>query len=285
MKRIFVYLLAMPLLVACKTRTEGSLKSDKALFSVGESMQVTFSQGNLQYQPSTKLWRFAEKQNEFISKDNEKISDDYTGFIDLFGWGTSGWDSGAKQFSPTSSTMRESDYMPANDASISLTGEYLNADWGWYNKIVNGGNQEHIWRVLTKNEWNYLIFNRPNAEKLFGRASVDNVLGLVILPDEWKDLEGIAFKPATIKYADNEYTEADWAKMEAQGAVFLPCAGYRYGTKVYDVEVDVSGNYWSSTPDDADYAYALSFDPAETSAETAYARFRGHAVRLVYDIK
>jgi len=51
--------------------------------------------GNLQYQATTKTWRFADQQYHVIGMDNEKISETYSGWIDLFGWGTSGYDHGA----------------------------------------------------------------------------------------------------------------------------------------------------------------------------------------------
>ena len=53
--------------------------------------QVYFSQGNLQYQASTDTWKFAESQYDYIGDANSNISSSYDGWIDLFGWGTSGY--------------------------------------------------------------------------------------------------------------------------------------------------------------------------------------------------
>jgi hypothetical protein len=78
---------------------EGALPK---LFSVSEGKQVLFSKGNLQYQATTKTWRFAEHQYDVIGKDNEKISETYSGWIDLFGWATSGYDHGAVNWQPWS---------------------------------------------------------------------------------------------------------------------------------------------------------------------------------------
>lgn len=58
------------------------------LFSVSATQQVYFSQGNLQYQASTTTWRFAEHQYDYVGADNENISSTYSGWIDLFGFGT-----------------------------------------------------------------------------------------------------------------------------------------------------------------------------------------------------
>ena len=68
--------------------TEGRLKG---LFSVGNGKTVRFSQGNLQYQASTDTWRFAEHQYDCIGNTNSNISLFYQGWVDLFGYGTSGY--------------------------------------------------------------------------------------------------------------------------------------------------------------------------------------------------
>ena len=60
-------------------------------FSVSESNKILFSSGNLQYNPSSNSWRFAENQYDFIGDDNQNISPNYTGWLDLFGWATSGY--------------------------------------------------------------------------------------------------------------------------------------------------------------------------------------------------
>ena len=60
-------------------------------FSVAPDRKIRFSQGNLQYQPSTATWRFALHQYDCIGDENSNISADYDGWIDLFGWGTSGY--------------------------------------------------------------------------------------------------------------------------------------------------------------------------------------------------
>lgn len=73
------------------------------IFSVSDTTKVYFSQGNLQYQASTNTWRFAENQWDLIDKETNKLSSaTYDGWIDRFGWGTSGWDSGAKCYQPYS---------------------------------------------------------------------------------------------------------------------------------------------------------------------------------------
>lgn len=50
----------------------------------------------------------------------------------------------------------------------------------------------------------------------------------------------------------------NWSKLESAGVVFLPAAGSRDGSTVYDA----CGYYWSGTPDvgDASLAYNLNFE-------------------------
>ncbi|MBR0072882.1 MAG: T9SS type A sorting domain-containing protein, partial [Bacteroidales bacterium] len=77
-------------------------------FSVSANTQVIFSPGNLQWSATdggftstTHLtadstaegtWRFAPNQWDTIGAGNSNISPFCSGWIDLFGWGTSGWD-------------------------------------------------------------------------------------------------------------------------------------------------------------------------------------------------
>ena len=77
------------------------------VFSVSETTQVRFSQGNLQYRATTDTWRFAEHQWNYVGNSsanygnvyqdgekssNAKMSATYDGWIDLFNWGNSGWE-------------------------------------------------------------------------------------------------------------------------------------------------------------------------------------------------
>lgn len=67
--------------------------------------------------------------------------------------------------------------------------------------------------------------------------------------------------------------------MEAAGAVFLPAAGYRWGTDAY--HVGNFGLYWSSSPDDEDDAYFRDFNSDGLYATGYYARPGGYSVRPV----
>lgn len=253
MKKLFIIALVAFGMLACvgKNQSTGNSKSGdhyemkegllRGKFSVSATKQVQFSQGNLQYQASSNTWRFATNQYNVVGAENANISNSYTGWIDLFGWGTGD--------TPTKRIDDESDY-------ASFT------DWG-INPISNGGNKANLWRTMTNDEWVYLLFGRTNAEKLFGLGSVNGVNGIIILPDSWTTPSGLVFCASTVKglslnkdgyysdpaernhFADNTYTVSEWSTMESAGAVFFPAAGMRGFNEYYTIED--SGGYWSST--------------------------------------
>ena len=130
-------------------------------FSVSATQKVQFAPGNLLYNAAlgshqcadgrTKqgTWRFAEHQWDYIGKNNENIAASYNGWIDLFGWGTSGWNSGAVFYQPWDSSDKHGVYIetPPHD----MTDDYRYKDWAVFNAIGNDAPQ--TWRTLTKKEW------------------------------------------------------------------------------------------------------------------------------------
>ena len=241
-------------------------------FSVSADKQVTFSPGNLQYHPANDEWRFAENQTDYIGDANSNIAADYDGWIDLFGWGTGD--------APTKSSTLHSDYSTF-------------VDWGT-NPI--GADAPNTWRTLSKDEWMYIFYNRPNAQSLFALGSVNGVNGTIILPDNWTTPSGVSFVASTTQglswewdgsfyynsngnnFSHNTYTAEQWQTMEQAGAVFLPASGFRWGT---DVDyVGYYGYYWSSAGDDEDYAYRVSFNSSGLYPQSYSIRNYGQAVRL-----
>ena len=256
-------------------------------FSVSATKQVTFSPGNLQYTQSTNAWSFAENQYDYIGTDNvtggsvstdaiygdSKSGTALADKIDLFGWSTS-----TTNFGVSTSTNY-------NDYSGSFV------DWGT-NKI--GTDAPNTWRTLTYDEWNYLRNGRPNASSLRGVAQVNGVNGLVFLPDNWTCPVGVTFKSGFhssygVDYyaAYQTFTSDQWSKLEAAGAIFLPAAGFRYGSYVYYVRH--CGYCWSA-PEDTSYndtsynAYLLDFSSDEAGMGGHY-RYYGRSVRLVKDLQ
>ena len=210
------------------------------VFTIAEGKTVCFSPGNLQFNAvqgshlradgtaAKGTWRFAEHQWDYVGYDNEKIAENYDGWIDLFGWGTGK--------SPTNKSDDDNDYSRF-------------VDWG-VNKIDN--DISNTWRTLTEDEWFYLLTKRKDASSLVGLATINGVFGLVLLPDYWLCPDGINFVNSLAQgyYQDysQKFSSYDWMKLESTGAVFLPAAGNRSGTRYYGQQI--SGAYWSATEDD-----------------------------------
>jgi len=248
-----------------------------ARFTVGDGVTVVFAQGNLQYQATTRTWRFASNQYDVIGAANEMIDTTYSGWIDLFGWGTSGYDS----LMPYSSEDTSAHYAPG-EADIAGT-EY---DWGVHNAISNGGNGVGQWRTLTLKEWNHLLYYRERASLLRGLATIQHVgpagsdmAGVVLLPDKWELPDQVSFHfGSTEGFQTNVYSAGDWNRMQSAGAIFLPAGGYRDIARVN--MVGSYGCYWTSTCYTDDSAYELYFLDSGFDFYTN-ARSVGHSVRLV----
>lgn len=102
-------------------------------FSVSASLSVGITRGNLQYKASTDEWRFAPKAWIVVGNGNANIGENYNGWIDLFGYGTSGWSgSGAGAFQPWASDS------VSTYCAYDLTGDYDRADWGvWISRKIH----------------------------------------------------------------------------------------------------------------------------------------------------
>lgn len=281
MKRIIKNLMligiAATLCIACDKGEDDDNGIAKGTFTVAQGKKVYFSQGNLQYQASTNTWRFAERQCDVVGRDYENLSSTYDGWIDLFGYGTSGWDSGANAYQPYSKNHEETDYFDGD-----LTGDNANADWGVYNKISNGGNKEGLWRTLTYREWYYLLFTRPHYAELHSKGRVDGIQGLILLPDDWQIPNGVKFSPKEKNWDTNDYTIAEWRKMEANGAIFLPDSKY-WSSSTYQ-----SYDNWNNSSFNRIYVYIVSTSYTDDSYQEAYNKSYRNAVcsvRLVQDVK
>lgn len=277
------------------TAPEGAIP---ALFSVSSTQQVFFSKGNLQYQASTGTWRFAEHQWDYVGGtssngteygnvyengvkcDNSQISQNYSGWIDLFGWATSGWNNNNHYYQPwdTENTGWSIDgygygYWDGEYARYSMTGDYANMDWGVYNAISNGGNEAGIWRTISRDEFSYMIDYRPNAEYKRSIATVNGVVGYIILPDAWILPDGIEFLGSAANADINVYDLDEWMVMENAGALFFPNTGMRDGSQ-YSVG---NGCYWTSYSSGDGSAWCV----INSSSSNTYIRYRGLSVRLI----
>lgn len=255
-------------------------------FSVSDSHAVRFSRGNLQYNDSLQSWVFAEHQYDYIGLDDTNIAPGYRGWIDLFGFGTSG-----KTVAPTESSTGAENY-PEAIVYINENFDLSGNDWGVYNAIDNGGEQAGKWRTLTKDEWDYLLFTRAAStlgkveNARFAKATVGDVAGLMLFPDTFHKPDGFApvinVNMISAAFTDNVYNLDQWAELEAIGVIFLPTAGQRYGKAVE--KLGTHGSYWTSTHSATQngFAYSLTFS-AEGIGQSQYYNSFGRSVRLVHD--
>lgn len=228
-----------------------------------------FASGNLQWSPrSGGTWRIAEHQYDMIGdgtignvsgSGNQFINDsEYNGWIDQFGYGTSGWSgSDATAYQPNSISKSSNDYI-----KHSFTGDYANADWGVYNEIYNPNRGRNdaagTWRTPTIDEYKNVVgkdaSNPRTSTNRYAKAKVGDIFGMIIIPDNWVSatysLSNINDSKAS--FTSNVISYADWDNyLEPSGCVFLPAAGYREGasTLKYLDNTDPSkanAYYWTS---------------------------------------
>ncbi len=279
------------------TTSSGGLSN--AQFSISATQKVLFSPGNLQWSANGRItaithavadngtatgtWRFAPNQWDTIGANNSNISFIYTGWIDLFGWGTSGYHN---KYPYMTSSTTVTDY---GNGSNNIAG--TNYDWGVYNAIYNPKTQTTdapgTWRTLTYDEWNYLLNTRTTTSGIrYAKGIVNGVSGLIIVPDNWSNiictLDSTNLVRAT--FSSNVINTTNWTKLDSAGCVFLPAAGYRSWTEVY--LVGSAGHYWSTTTySNCCYACDFSFYSDYLAPMTTGWRSDGQSVRLVKDVK
>ena len=261
---------------------EGALKGEFTINASGD--KVYFSKGNLQYigSAATPYWKFADNQWGYLG-NNGQGSTATNVDRDLFGYGTSGYDNGQACWQPYSTTANA--YYSGN-----LSG---NADWG-YNAIHYGAvtiPENSGWRTPSKDEWVY-VFNTRSASTVNGvanaryaMATVNNVKGIMVFPDVYTHPAGVT-APSNINvnnaaFSSNNYTGDDWTAIEANGVLFLPAAGYRQGTAVY--QYGSFCDYWSSSYKDGNYAYLLNLSDQGLRPDNYDVSSLGLSVRLVHN--
>ncbi|MBQ4392206.1 MAG: hypothetical protein II826_03740 [Prevotella sp.] len=153
-----------------------------------------------------------------------------------------------------------------NTATKSSTYSGNFVDWG---ATMGAG-----WFTLSSAEWTYLFNTRTvNGGTGSGKSytlgqSVNGKLGVVIYPDN---------------YTGEVYSGSDWATFESAGCVFLPAAGYRFGTSVGNA--GTYGGYWSATPNGTTYANYVYFNKSGSlSPAEKYSRYYGCSIRLVRQV-
>lgn len=246
--------------------------------------RVYFSKGNLRYQASNDIWKFAENQWEYIGDTNSNISSTYNGWIDLFGWGTSGNDHGAVCYQPWSNSCGVNDYFAYGNENCNLYDQTGKADWGC-NHIANGGDNQ--WRTLTKEEWVYIFDCRNTISGIrYAKASINGVNGIILVPDNWVILTYnlINTDQYNASYSSNTISQSEWSeKLESAGCVFLPATGFRSGAAI-NYPNDYAG-YWSSTSCSNYFqAYRVYFYHDFLTSAIVGNKYEGYSVRLVSPI-
>ncbi len=209
--------------------------------------KVMFAPGNLQYSVGN-IWRFADHQYTVIGDDNQYISATNYNYIDLFGWGTSGYN----ECYP---------YLFAADAQYGPTGEEdiegTEYDWGVYNsdKIQNSPNKNYKWFTLSSMDWNYIF--EHNVTTL---GSFNGVPGLFVFPDGWEYISGMTFD----NYTSFSYSLDNEDIVTENGILFLPNAGYR---NLKEYNVGIYGQYWTSTVYGAKGAGIIEFSSKNSGGD------------------
>ena len=257
--------IASPITVFSTIGTESDPMESE--FSVSTTKKVQFSKGNLRYNGDEYEghWTMAPEQYDMLGEDNVDVRSygSYPANLhDLLCWSITTNHYGTSYYT----------YNDDEDAAKKFIGDF--ADWGTSPELIRDLGAG--WTTLSKNEWDYLINTRENAATLRAFATVNNVKGLILLPDDWTEAT-----PA------GTFTAEEWATLEAAGAVFLPAAGQLSFTYTNSKDVTTyteGGKYWTSTPSDDESgmnAMVLSFTDTDITTDEDQFRRVGAAVRLV----
>ena len=237
-------------------------------FSVSDTKKVYFSKGNLRY--TSGAWSFFDNQWDYYTT----YSDDSW---DKFGWSTS-----ATTYGGNTST-----------SNSTYSGDFV--DWG---ATIGTG-----WRTLSSAEWEWLLgpSSSPNpgtncrtsstvngtANARYAKATVASKAGIILFPNSYTHPSDVtqptSINTANAAFTSNSYDATAWGKMEVAGCIFLPAAGYRYGTNVYGV--GSYGDYWSSQPNDTNYASGVLFSASVVNPQCSSSRYNGYSVRLVRQVE
>lgn len=275
-------------------------KYSKAFTIDAEGRQVFIAPGNLQYRGCDSTWRFAEHQWDFVGEplgykgtvyeggelsDNTKVDREYSGWIDSFIFGTSGCDPNYPPYYNTNSEFASSIDLSTN----------TNYDWGRYCDISNASPNDKNWFTMSIDQWIYLFSRETTSPGTYATSNTNTwgnaqitvtingasqkICGNILLPDYFIMPEGMTFlgrkDSGNTTWTDNSYTEEQFNKMAAAGAVFIPAAGYRNNTKY------VAGNpngYYSTTLGST----VLTFNNPQTFAHNLN---HARSVRLVRDVE
>ena len=249
--------------VSCITVPAGT---SGGAFSVSATKKVYIATSNLMWEGTTESgayslmehpWTIIEEAGSTIPADYG-ISATNSVQVGYFGWGTP-----------------SKPYWTTNNNSSYASGGFV--DWG----TMYGDGQ---WHCLSYNEWNYV--RQRSSGSLWGVATVNNVRGVVMAPDDFvTPLDASFVSGCSNGWDTNTYTSAQWDVMEKAGAVFVPAAGHR---DVFDGNIikDVGYEVWFVTTTPYTQVAGLSYNlnvKATGWGAAANRYYMGAPVRLVYD--
>lgn len=158
-----------------------------------------------------------------------------------------------------------------NQWDITAMNNYDYFDWITatqnYNNISNGASGD-VWRNLSYAGWSYIINYRQTYTGIrYAKAIVNNVNGLILLPDDWKsgfyDLHNT--NNSSAPFNSNVIDVEHWSVMEDNGAVFLPASGN-------------TGIYWTSSHYNYNLAYSFDFNNNSFM-------YSGHSISSCYSVR
>ena len=252
-------------------------------YSIRPDLKVVFSRGNLQHRGdpnnvNTGTWYFADRQYDYYGLNNQGSNPyGYEGVnslsqkVDLFSLSISGETPSTNSNGGALANPSYGVRSPENLDNYSYyTGPNIGfKDWG---ELVISGDPANTWFTLTNSEWQYLLNTRTNAVNLRANVKITSisdhpgrtndggaittVYGYVFFPDDFDPADIPSGVPvATGTTALYTITAAQFAKLEAVGAMFLPAAGYRSAERSWIDYVTSEntgyhvGHYWTATSD------------------------------------
>ena len=125
MKKTLFIALALLMGIASLQAAANNVRNGK--FQVADGQYIKFAKGNLFYSGTSKSFDLPSSQYEARTTWNESTSKDWTGSWDLFGWGTSKYNS----IYPYETSQNNSAYASeVPDNTDIVKGEYAEYYWG-----------------------------------------------------------------------------------------------------------------------------------------------------------
>lgn len=205
-----------------------AVKIEPAKFAIASNKYVYFSKGNMYYNGNS--FEFEAEQYNCAESWN-------SGYVSHFFWSDKVDVAVAESY--------------GGDSGIQTTTCFFtNAKPGSAvvpNPEFTVGGETGVWRVLTKDETEYLINNRATS---FAKANVNGKKGLLLFPDGYNGTT-VGGGIAVVNKKDADFpatgmTIDAFKSLERKGVVFLPCAGNRNNGGSSIDNSNVACTYWTN---------------------------------------